>query len=499
MKNIDAEIQQIYERMVPEIQKEIESFYQRYADKEGISLAEAKKRVSKFDVRAFEARAAKMVKERDFGDEANELMRLYNATMRINRLELLKADIGLHMIDGFDDLEKLTGERLTEEAVKEFERQAGILGNGVKGASERAKSLVGQSFMNATFSERIWSNQEALRNKLSTILTKGLIGGKSYQSLAAEIRKDFSVSAREAMRLVRTEMVRVQTQAQIDSYKANGWEEFEFLAYGTASCEICNALNKKHFKISDFKPAENAPPMHPNCRCRTAPYEDEEEYQKWLDSFGNGKNEGIGSPSGGGTPIGIYKAGSLVLESLLGKPMTHEEADSGNCNPNHNGTKNDPYSTNCQSCVPVYELRRRGYNVEALPRGTIEQQVLADGEWNFWKNADGTACRESDTIKPPKANMSPNEMASWMNDIIGEGQRFSWSFFYGTDCGHIITIYKENGKLRMYDPQSNTNYTGEQFLVMLKEYGKRKNRLFRLDNKLPMAEYAGGIMKEHKK
>lgn len=288
MKNIDAEIQQIYERMVPEIQKEIESFYQRYADKEGISLAEAKKRVSKFDVKAFEARAAKMVKDRDFSDEANELMRLYNATMRINRLELLKADIGLHMIDGFDDLEKLTGERLTEEAVKEFERQAGILGNGVKCASERAKSLVGQSFMNATFSERIWSNQEALRNKLSTILTKGLIGGKSYQSLAAEIRKDFSVSAREAMRLVRTEMVRVQTQAQIDSYKANGWEEFEFLAYGTASCEICNALNKKHFKIADFQPAENAPPMHPNCRCRTAPYEDEEEYQKWLDSFGRG-------------------------------------------------------------------------------------------------------------------------------------------------------------------------------------------------------------------
>lgn len=309
MKNIDAEIQQIYERMVPEIQKEIESFYQRYADKEGISLAEAKKRVSKFDVRAFEARAAKMVKERDFSDEANELMRIYNATMRINRLELLKADIGLHMLDGFDDLEKLTGERLTEEAVKEYERQAGILGHGVKGVSKRAKSLAGQSYMNATFSERIWGNQEALRSKLSTILTRGLIGGKSYQSLAAEIRKDFSVSAREAMRLVRTEMVRVQTQAQIDSYKANGWEEFEFLAYGTASCEICNALNGKHFKISDFQPAENAPPMHPNCRCRTAPYEDEEEYQKWLDSFDketSGRSAGNGD-NGSGTITKLVK------------------------------------------------------------------------------------------------------------------------------------------------------------------------------------------------
>lgn len=148
-----------------------------------------------------------------------------------------------------------------------------------------------------------------IEGKLSTILTKGLIGGKSYQSLAAEIRKDFNVSAREAKRLVRTEMVRVQTQAQIDSYKANGWEEFEFLAYGTASCEICNALNKKHFKISDFQPAENAPPMHPNCRCRTAPYEDEEEYQKWLDSFDketSGRSAGNGD-NGSGTITKLVK------------------------------------------------------------------------------------------------------------------------------------------------------------------------------------------------
>ena len=53
--------------------------------------------------------------------------------------------------------------------------------------------------------------------------------------------------------------------------------------------------------------------------------EDDEEYQKWLDSFGNGKNEDIGSPSSGGAPIEFYKAGNLVLESVLGKPMTHKE------------------------------------------------------------------------------------------------------------------------------------------------------------------------------
>ena len=43
--------------------------------------------------------------------------------------------------------------------------------------------------------------------------------------------------------------------------------------------------------------------MHPNCRCRTAPYEDEEEYQKWLDSFDketSGRSAGNGD-NGSGT------------------------------------------------------------------------------------------------------------------------------------------------------------------------------------------------------
>lgn len=30
---------------------------------------------------------------------------------------------------------------------------------------------------------------------------------------------------------------------------------------------------------------ENAPPMHPNCRCSTAPYMDPEEFEEWLEGF----------------------------------------------------------------------------------------------------------------------------------------------------------------------------------------------------------------------
>lgn len=55
-------------------------------------------------------------------------MRLYNATMKINRLEMLKANIGLELIKGHDDLEKFMAEILQGRTEDELKRQAGILG-----------------------------------------------------------------------------------------------------------------------------------------------------------------------------------------------------------------------------------------------------------------------------------------------------------------------------------------------------------------------------------
>lgn len=35
-------------------------------------------------------------------------------------------------------------------------------------------------------------------------------------------------------------------------------------------------------------PGENAPPIHPNCRCSTAAYEDSDDYEAWLDFLDKG-------------------------------------------------------------------------------------------------------------------------------------------------------------------------------------------------------------------
>ena len=125
------EIEKIYANVMDEIQKEIHGFYTRYAKAEGITIAEAKKRVSKMDINAYSRKAKRYVKDKNFSKEANEEMRLYNAAMKINRLEMLKANIGMHLVGGFDELQKYFDQILTEKTLEEFERQAGILGNPV--------------------------------------------------------------------------------------------------------------------------------------------------------------------------------------------------------------------------------------------------------------------------------------------------------------------------------------------------------------------------------
>lgn len=286
-KEYQKHIRKIYQDMIDEIEKEINGFYSRYAKKEGITIAEAKKRASKLDIESYARKAEKYVKEKNFSDQANEEMRLYNLTMKVNRLELLKARISLELVNGFDELQKFFEQILTDKTISEFERLAGILGKTVQKNEKKAHSIVNSSFHNATFSDRIWMYQDMLKNELNSLLQTGLIQGQSPRRLAIHLRKRFGVSQSNAERLMITELARVQTEAQKQSFEQNGFEKYTFIAINTA-CPDCRKLDGKHFSVKKMLPGTNAPPMHPYCRCSVAAYEDSEEYEAWLDFLDKG-------------------------------------------------------------------------------------------------------------------------------------------------------------------------------------------------------------------
>lgn len=289
-KELEKQVKKIYDNMLDGIQGEINAFYGRYADKEGISINEAKKRVKQADIKAYERKAEKYVKERDFSKKANEEMRLYNATMRINRLEMLKANIGLELVSGFDELDKQAQEAMLERALKEYERMAAILGDSAwkpEQVKDVAKGIVNASFHNATFSDRIWMYQDMMRSDLSKLLQSGMIQGKNARVLARELQKAFQTSTYNAERLMRTELTRINTEVQKSSFERNGFGQYMFIVNGTC-CDICRELDGKVFDVKDMTPGKNAPPMHPHCRCSTAAYSDRAEYEEWLDHLSKG-------------------------------------------------------------------------------------------------------------------------------------------------------------------------------------------------------------------
>ena len=297
-----AELDRIYANMLDSVQTQIDGFYGKYATKEGLSLAEAKKRVKNLDIEAYERKAAKYVAEKNFSKQANEEMRLYNATMKINRLELLKANIGLETIAGHDELEKYMEDILQGRTMAELERQAGILGESVLNNAKAAHTIVNGSFHSGTFSDRIWQYQDLMRSDLEGILARGLIQGKNPRALASELKKYWygndpltGGGARYCMeRLMRTELARVQTEAQKQSFERNGFTMYMFIENGDC-CPICKQTAKKDsghgagvYMVKDMMPGTNAPPMHPNCRCSVAAHDDDEEYEAWLDYISKG-------------------------------------------------------------------------------------------------------------------------------------------------------------------------------------------------------------------
>lgn len=196
-----AEIKKRIQDAQDAIQKEIDAQWDRFSNGQKITRSEAMKRSSELDVKAFARKAKKYVKEKDFSPTANHELKLYNLTMRVNRLELLKANIGLEMISLFDELDKYFSNELTIAGLAELKRQAGILGMTIAkdGFAKLVEQVINSSFNSSgvTFSERLWMYQVELKAELDRLLVRSVTMGLNPKQLAPELSKFLTDEGRE--------------------------------------------------------------------------------------------------------------------------------------------------------------------------------------------------------------------------------------------------------------------------------------------------------------
>ena len=201
----NKELERYYNQAINSINKEIDAEFSRLAYRNKTSIAEAKSAVSQADMQAYADEAAKLVEEArlrraaghkvtyaDYSDEVNERMRIYNATMRINRLELLKSRIGLQMIDAGIKVDASMQAKVADDYVAELKRQAGILGLVTESdqfwsSKEVAKQITAQ-VNGATFSQRIWANQDALKARLDEVISTGILRGDNPSEMVRQLK-----------------------------------------------------------------------------------------------------------------------------------------------------------------------------------------------------------------------------------------------------------------------------------------------------------------------
>lgn len=278
-----------YQRALTQIENQINSWYQRFAANNNITMAEARKLLPTRDLAEFKWDVKEFIK---YGEEnaLNQqwMKQLENASARyhISKLEALKVQTQhtLEVLFGnqIDDVDRLMKKVYTDGYYRSiYEVQKGFnIGWDIASIDEnKLQKIVSKPWAvdGKNFSERIWGNKSKLINELHTELTQMVITGKSPDQAIKNISKKMNTSKNNAGRLIMTEQAYFSSASQKDAFGELDVEQFEIVAtLDSSTSEICQQMDGQVFDMKDYEPGVTAPPFHVWCRTTTVPYFDDE-------------------------------------------------------------------------------------------------------------------------------------------------------------------------------------------------------------------------------
>ena len=481
------DMEELYLDAQRSVQKEIESWYARFAVNNQISLTDARKWLTAGQLEEFHWSVEQYIKiGEQAGLDAAWLKKLENASARfhISRLEAVQTGIQQQLellygnqVDSLDALlKKVVGNGYTHTA---FEVQKGVgLGWDITGLDQKKlETLLSKPWTTdgRTFRDRCWLNKNDLVGSVSKSLTQGLLRGDSPAKITTAIQKQFGVHRYKAGRLVNTETTYFNAVATKECYKDLDVEMVEIIeTLDSHTCSICGGLDGKVIPISQYEPGVTVPPFHPNCRGTTAPAIDPKyageraarnadgdvyyvpanmKYADWVQTFVNG-----GSKAGltAATATAILDIVEQATGAKKGTSMAIQDAVKG-ANPNY--SRGSAYGVNCQRCVQAYEFRRRGYDVVAKPRPSTNNIIswgsecfIQPGAYQYSYQAYALNQTEA-AVKKALANAP-------------DGSRFSiyikWKRTYGGSA-HVFIAEKTGGVVHYLDPQTGNMDASDYF------------------------------------
>lgn len=279
------EIEKQYKAAQNELEAQIARWYQRFADSNSISLAQAKQWLKGQDLAEFKWDVKEYIK---YGKEnainGAWMQELENASSKfhISRLEALQ-------IQTQNSLETMFAQQMgtMKKALSDvyasgyyhtaYTVQQGFgLGWDIAGLDQaQIEKVLSKPWAvdGYNFSTRIWNSKTKLIGEVHNELSKNLLTGADPQKAIDSLAKKMGTSKSNAGRLVMTEQAYFSSAAQKDCFNDLDVEEYEIVVtLDSHTSDICRSLDGKVFKMSDYKPGVTAPPFHVYCRSTTAPH-----------------------------------------------------------------------------------------------------------------------------------------------------------------------------------------------------------------------------------
>ena len=283
------DIQEQFDKSQKIIEEKINAWYQRYANNNNISLLEARKSLNDKELKELKWDVEEYIKkgrENAFSGEWVKKLENASAKAHISRLEALELQCRQQAETAFGNLNDEVSKHIKDVYKNSYYRTAFEIQKGVGVGSSFAtlndkliEKVVNKPWLadGKNFSDRIWGNKTQLINQLHTSLSQMCITGAGPDKAISQIASKMNVSKANAGRLVMTESAYFSSTAQKECFKKLDVERYEIVAtLDGHTSDICQEMDGKVFKMSEYEEGVTAPPFHVNCRSCTAPYFDDE-------------------------------------------------------------------------------------------------------------------------------------------------------------------------------------------------------------------------------
>lgn len=286
----EAGLKRQYGLSLRSIQRDLESFYQRFAKNNEISMAEARRILNAGELAEFKMTLGefrKKAKNNADGQWTKELNNVYYRT-RVTRLEALQLQVRqqVEMLAGSQQAGagKLLGdiyEDTYHRTLYELSKGGpGILASFARADQEAVQQVISRPWYGKNYSSRIWENRDKLLRELRTALSQSFIRGDSVEKVGKLFAERMGVARSNAERLIQTESAHIINEATAEGYANSGVvKKYEILAtLDNRTTPICQSMDGRVFLLTEKETGVNYPPFHPRCRTTvTAAFDDDEE------------------------------------------------------------------------------------------------------------------------------------------------------------------------------------------------------------------------------